>query len=319
MITIVGGGLAGLSAAIRARELGAKCTLIEGACYPAHRVCGEFFSPECLPILERWGLLPDWEIRKVRCHLGEKKIDFDLPSPARTASHYTFDLKMADYARSVGVDLQMGRRVESLDDLEGTVIVGTGRVGAKAPKRFPYRGFKAHFKGIDLHDRLEMHFFEGGYYGMNQVDGEICNIACITKKNRPPKIDGEQLFDWMEVRVPPFGPRAIDERPNTYYIGDAAGAIPPIAGDGIAMGITSGVMAAEYAIAKNAPAYRIAWKKRYGPRLRIACWLHQAMVHRSSKALVFGACRRWPQLTYGLFRATRERKQRKRWETSTSV
>ena len=44
MITIVGGGLAGLSSGIALRRRGVPVNLHEAGVYPRHRVCGEFIS-----------------------------------------------------------------------------------------------------------------------------------------------------------------------------------------------------------------------------------------------------------------------------------
>ena len=43
-ITIIGGGLAGLSLGIGLRQNGVPVTIIEAGQYPRHRVCGEFIS-----------------------------------------------------------------------------------------------------------------------------------------------------------------------------------------------------------------------------------------------------------------------------------
>jgi len=43
-ITIVGGGLAGLTLGIGLRQRGVPVTIWEAGKYPRHRVCGEFIS-----------------------------------------------------------------------------------------------------------------------------------------------------------------------------------------------------------------------------------------------------------------------------------
>ena len=56
-VVILGAGPAGSIAAIQAQREGAKVQLIERCSFPKHKVCGEFFSPEILPILDRAGVL----------------------------------------------------------------------------------------------------------------------------------------------------------------------------------------------------------------------------------------------------------------------
>ena len=60
-ITVVGGGLAGLSLGIGLRQRGVPVTVREAGHYPRHRVCGEFISGNGPAVLERLGLLPRFE------------------------------------------------------------------------------------------------------------------------------------------------------------------------------------------------------------------------------------------------------------------
>ena len=55
-ITIVGGGLAGLTLGIGLRQRGVPATLWEAGHYPRHRVCGEFISGRGQETLARLGL-----------------------------------------------------------------------------------------------------------------------------------------------------------------------------------------------------------------------------------------------------------------------
>ena len=55
-VTIVGGGIAGLSAGIALRQRGVPVTVIESKEYPRHKVCGEFISGRGLEILARIGI-----------------------------------------------------------------------------------------------------------------------------------------------------------------------------------------------------------------------------------------------------------------------
>ena len=55
-ITIVGGGLAGLTLGIGLRQKGIPVTVWEAGHYPRHRVCGEFISGRGQDVLTRLGL-----------------------------------------------------------------------------------------------------------------------------------------------------------------------------------------------------------------------------------------------------------------------
>ena len=51
-ITIVGGGLAGLTLGIGLRQRGVPVTIWEAGRYPRHRVCGEFISGNGQAVLD---------------------------------------------------------------------------------------------------------------------------------------------------------------------------------------------------------------------------------------------------------------------------
>ena len=55
-ITIVGGGLAGLTLGIGLRQRGIPATVYEAGRYPRHRVCGEFISGNGPAVLRRLAL-----------------------------------------------------------------------------------------------------------------------------------------------------------------------------------------------------------------------------------------------------------------------
>ena len=55
-VVIIGGGLAGLTAAIHLCQQGKKVVLFEKNSYTKHKVCGEFISNEVLPYFNQLGL-----------------------------------------------------------------------------------------------------------------------------------------------------------------------------------------------------------------------------------------------------------------------
>src|ERR1700682_1779587 len=60
-ITIIRGGLAGLTLGIGLRRLKIPVTIWEAGHYPRHRVCGEFISGRGQEVLRRLGLLEDFK------------------------------------------------------------------------------------------------------------------------------------------------------------------------------------------------------------------------------------------------------------------
>ncbi len=55
-VVIIGGGLAGLTAAIHLAKHNFEVSVIEKNTYPHHKVCGEYISAEILPYLNSLGI-----------------------------------------------------------------------------------------------------------------------------------------------------------------------------------------------------------------------------------------------------------------------
>ena len=102
LISIVGGGLAGLTLGIGLRRQGIPVTLWEAGTYPRHRVCGEFISGRGQQVLERLNL------RKPLLEAGAftaKSATFiigkfsspvrPLPEPALSLSRFELDSLLA--------------------------------------------------------------------------------------------------------------------------------------------------------------------------------------------------------------------------------
>lgn len=324
-VLILGGGVAGLSAANRLIEQRIPVTLIEAGSYPQHKVCGEFISPEALPILNQWGLSIGSSIPQMVLHAGRSRLTYRLPRPAGSCSRFVLDHKLAQRAALLGCDLRTDTRVEDLEPGDGKtaphrvrlssgetlssqrLIISTGRVLAQVlkqdPPEFNYTGFKAHFKRTAGGARLDMYSFKNGYLGMSPVDADTVNVACLLKaevferagspwavmerlQDAHPDSDSLQQLqpehmifeDWLTTRMPTLGKTRPPAWPQVYFLGDAMGSIYPATGDGLAMAITSGVMAAEFAMTRADKDYRNAWDDRFASRIFWGSCLHRLML-----------------------------------------
>src|SRR5512137_2970157 len=97
-ITIVGGGLAGLTLGIGLRQKGIPVTVWEAGRYPRHRVCGEFISGRGQEVLARLGLLEPFlqagavPARTIAFFLGRAGSPVrPLPAPAVCLSGFAMD------------------------------------------------------------------------------------------------------------------------------------------------------------------------------------------------------------------------------------
>jgi hypothetical protein len=199
MISIVGGGPAGASAAIAARLGGSAVEIVEKSKFPRHKVCGEFFSPEIAKDLGGLGLwdsftaLAPARIRRMQLHFARRSKTCLLPEPAWGLSRYGFDAMLLERAVALGAELVR----ESTGNPPG--IIASGRsAGSSAPQCPPQSspnssddkpsrgdrlfGFKTHFTG-PVDDAVELFFFNGCYVGVNVVEGGRTNVCGLGPEN----------------------------------------------------------------------------------------------------------------------------------------
>jgi menaquinone-9 beta-reductase len=341
---IIGGGVAGLCAAIRLAELGAKPLVIEAGEYPSHKVCGEFFSPECLPFLEGWGVHP-MKIDSARLFAhGGNPISYQFKEPAGSLSHYTFDSQLLEIAKKAGSTVMTGTKASKFSRVSGehlielsngktvqcrNLILAVGRL----PHIFPeaplqYMGLKAHYTGLSSNQKLEMHYFDGGYVGFSPIEEGKVNVACLIEKEKVDKSIGTEAFinclrsknkrlneilsngtnqfsTWMTAGIPEFGVKAHLKWPNTYCVGDAAGTIPPITGMGLSMAIRGGIMVAEFSFKNNPEGYRKEWLKTFKTPIAIGKSLHAIAIRKSIGKPLFSLGKLFPSLLEKIFQMTR--------------
>ena len=169
----------------------------------------------------------------------------------------------------------------------------------------PFVAFKAHFHGPALHDRVELHAFPGGYCGLAEIEGNCANVCLLVRESVFRAFKGaghaqlnafldwmqsqnERLRAWLEraerideqwlsIAQVPFMRKRVVER-DILMAGDAGSLIAPLAGDGIAMALRSGILAAEQsghylASELDAPgllrSYSKKWEREFGAQLRL--------------------------------------------------
>lgn len=344
---IIGGGIAGLSAALEFLRQGKVPILIEAGSYPSQKVCGEFLSPESIPILKQWNINPH-PILRSRFQSGKTEFSLTFPTPAGSLSHLTLDPTLVQQASSLGAEIRTRVKVEAIypkqnpnkkhqlklstgEILEtSTLLIAIGRLpGFHHPlAAAKFIGIKAHFKGIELANTLEMFAFRGAYLGLCPIEEGKSNLACLASMDllksagsvdhlmekligENPRLkelisSGERLFeDWMTAPIPHFGFRSTPDWQDTYFIGDAALTIPPACGDGLSLGITSGIMAARYAANRDFIGFKKAYRAHCSSILRAAKGLNTLLINPLLCKMALQGCTLFPSLGHLLFRMTR--------------
>ncbi len=204
-------------------------------------------------------------------------------------------------------------------------------------EKSPFVAFKAHFEGIEIPGVVELHAFRGGYCGLSHVEGGRVNACWITHRDRLREAGGRpegmiehsfpenaflagrfermrRVTDFFAVAQVAFavkGPIVGD----VPMIGDTAGMIAPLCGDGMAMALRSAGIAATHAAAflegrADAEAFRQgyarAWREAFARRMRLGRWMHRGYVHPLAAGLGVRALAGMPALGRWLIRQTRD-------------
>jgi len=234
-------------------------------------------------------------------------------------------------------------RAGVLIDARGSAVQRTV-AGAAAPRRGPgdLFAFKANYRGAALAPgQLPVLCLDGGYGGMVVADGGLMTIACCLRRDRlallrvqaPGQRAAEVVEAWLRqqcagvrlalqgaVRAGPWlasGPLQIgvrvDDDDGLLRVGNAAGEVHPILGEGISMALQSGVLlalqlraaraahwpaGADLRAWQQAPARRYAelWRQQFAGRQRLAAVFAHLAMRPAGAAALCALARRWPAL-----------------------
>lgn len=243
-----------------------------------------------------------------------------------------------DAARRVEGTTVVGRRREWSGD---TLFLATGKhdvreSGRPRQARDPAVGLRlrlpaSRVRTVLLAGRIELHLFAGGYAGIVLQEGGSANVCLAVRKSLLAAHGGnpEALLAALSARHRPFALRlgedwagqtvetigavpygwiARSTRPGLFRLGDQAAVIPSLAGEGIAIALASGGLAARHWLASGpggAIAYQREWAARASAPIRTARLAWAAAERPLLAALGLGLARRVPPALSWLVNASR--------------
>ncbi len=207
-VIIVGGGLAGLTAAIHLSLENHSVLVLEKQPYPHHKVCGEYVSYEVAPYLEKLGVnliehgavfIDTFQLSTVSGNL----LEVGLPQGGYGISRYAFDDILYKRASECGVDFVFRNVtsvsfqnndfevfISSIESYTSSIVVGAyGKrtvLDKQLKRKFiqqksSWLGVKCHYRIDDFPDNLvALHNFNGGYGGLSKTetgDVNFCYLA----------------------------------------------------------------------------------------------------------------------------------------------
>lgn len=296
---IIGGGLAGLSAAILLAKQGFSVILFEKESYPFQKVCGEYISLESWDfIIKELGLpLAEMNLPVIKkLHITSpngKALRTELPLGGFGISRYKLDNELKNIAEDHGVAVMQNYKVDEVVFNDDSFIVHAkgetyesiiccGSYGKrsnldvkfqrpftkeKAGRLNNYIGIKYHVRSILPHDEIALHNFKDGYCGISKIEDDKYCLCYLTKAENL-KRSGNSIEE-MERTILSENPalksifessRKINEKPvsisqisfssktqiegHMLMLGDAAGMITPLCGNGMSIAFHTAKLAA---------------------------------------------------------------------------
>jgi flavin-dependent dehydrogenase len=311
-ILVIGGGPAGLAAAIAARKKGFEVTVADGAKPPIDKACGEGLMPNTLAALRELGIPihpNDGRIfRGLRFIEGTTEAEANFPGVsgigvARTVLHR----KMLERAEGCGVSLLWNTPVSGLTD-KGAILGGR-----EMRAKWVIGGDGIHSRvrrwiGLNSGERQETRFAQRRHYQiqpwtdcveiywgrMMQAyvtplgDEETC-VALISDDRRMRLEDAWKEFPELAARVQNAERYGVDRggvtvisrlsrvhRGNVILTGDASGSVDAITGEGLCLSFRQAIALADSLASGKLGTYQAAHRRLSGATYaagRLLVWL----------------------------------------------
>ncbi|MDI5963042.1 NAD(P)/FAD-dependent oxidoreductase [Streptantibioticus silvisoli] len=311
-LLVAGGGPAGLATAIHARLAGLDVTVVEPRGAPVDKACGEGLMPGAVRAAAALGITPPGQslrgIRYLDCRDGEPRCAEAAfrTGPGlgvrRTALHDAFAARAAQLgipvvAGRVGTVSQTGNSVSAAghtarylaaaDGLHSTVRHALGLHRPAGPRHPSRYGLRRHFAVPPWTDHVEVHWSPRAEAYVTPVGAGLVGVAVLTGDREP--------FDRLLPRFPVLcrrlrGADATAVRGagplrqtatarvagRVLLVGDAAGYLDALTGEGIALALACAPRLVECVLADHPQHYERAWRaasRRYRLLTASLLWL----------------------------------------------
>lgn len=187
-----------------------------------------------------------------------------------------------------------------------------------------YIGVKYHLKGNFDANQIALHSFEGGYCGMSKIEKEtfcLCyladskilksfngNIKEMEKHFLMANVYLKEVFSTAEfiwdkpltISNVSLEPKSVFEE-GVLFIGDAAGGISPLSGNGMSIAAASADILAKIIMEDNQPStiahlYRKSWDTHFANKTKWVKILNSIMIHPKKFKWVLKILNRFPKL-----------------------
>jgi flavin-dependent dehydrogenase len=291
-LLIAGAGTAGLATAIFGAQAGLRCVVIDPGVGPQSKACGEGLLPSARPLLAALGVAPApaVELHGLRYVRGGAVAEHRFRgAPGLGVQRVVLSAALRARAAALGVEFRRGVVRTFVEHAAGVEAAGCrarwlvaadgvrsrlrARLGvALAPPRWPRRiGLRQHFIVDDLAPFVEVHWHDAFEIYLTPVAPALLNVAVLGAPGldfaaclaEAPALRGRLGPAADELAgAGPFGRWTRTQRVGrVLLVGDAAGFLDPLTGEGNRLAMAS-ARALVDAVRANAPrTYPVAWRR----------------------------------------------------------
>jgi flavin-dependent dehydrogenase len=315
-LLVAGGGPVGLAVAIRGRLAGLDVTVVEPRSTPVDKACGEGLMPSAVRALRDIGVEVDGHpFAGIGYVAGERRVEARFPhGPGLGVRRTALHAALAARAENLGVARMSGRveavsqhpeHVEAAGVSARWLIAADGlhssvrrAVGLDCPSRGPARyGLRRHFGVRPWTDLVEVHWSAHAEAYVTPVGDELVGVALLCGTAGHRRGYAESLADFPDLCARLRGAQPVTpvrgagplrqaarapSRGRVLLVGDAAGYVDALTGEGLATGLATASAAVRSVVQGEPEAYDARWRaatRRYR-------WITLSLLAAANRPLV---------------------------------
>jgi flavin-dependent dehydrogenase len=296
-VFVIGGGPAGLAAAIAARKKGFRVTVADGAQPPIDKACGEGLLPDTLAALRALGVevcaAEGYAVRGIRFLGAGCEVAARFPAGhgigmRRPALHE----KLVEEARACGVSLLWKTPVHGICaegvEVAGKVVAAKWIIGADGIRSRVRRwsrldahtkhecryAFRRHYRVRPWSDFMEIYWGENAQAYVTPVGEEEVCVVLISRQQGKRFVSLDAEFPQLALRVRQAAHASTERgaitvmqqlkhvyRGRVALIGDASGSVDAITGEGLCLSFRQASALAEALEAGDLSRYQNAHRR----------------------------------------------------------